>query len=215
MTRSHLALAVAITLVSTSMAQAQATTVQLPTFNVFTTTTTVSVPDRGGVLLGGVNRGAQGSNEFGTPLSPLKNRGIGQERSAATMSVHVTIHDMHLMDEEILARANYVMRPNYAGIAAGQLAAAQAGSAGLPTGSLADLKAQREIEKFAVEREAAAAFEKGLKAEDAGKPAVAKIHYQMALKRATSAELKTEIEKRLAGLSASPSRDPRIARSSE
>lgn len=226
MIRSHLApaaaltLAAVLTLTSTSAAQAQATTVQLPTFNVFTTTTTVSVPDRGGVLLGGVKRGAEGSNSFGVPGAlgpPFKNRGIGSERSASMMSVHVTIHDLHLMDEDILARTNYVMRPDYEAQAARQLASAQAGSAGLPSGSLADLRAQREIEKFAVEREAATAFEKGLKAEDAGKPAVAKIHYTMALKRASSPELKSEIEKRLAGLSNSsaPGREPRIARTSE
>lgn len=209
-----LALGFAFALTGVAHAQNGATTVQLPTFGIFTTTTTVSVPDRGGVLLGGVKRGAQGSNEFGTPLLPFRNRGIGQERSAAMMSVHVTIHDLHLMDEDILARANYVMRPDYEAQAARQLAAAQAGSTGLTSGSLAEIRAQREIEKYAIEREAAEAFEKGLKAEDAGKPAVAKIHYQMALKRATSPELKSEIEQRLAGLSGSRS-ESRVARRSE
>ena len=44
------------------------TTVQLPTFQVISVTTTVSVPDGGTVLLGGIKRLREGRNEFGVPL---------------------------------------------------------------------------------------------------------------------------------------------------
>ncbi len=44
------------------------TTVQLPTFQVITVSTTVSVPDGGTVLLGGIKRLVEGRNEFGVPL---------------------------------------------------------------------------------------------------------------------------------------------------
>ncbi len=43
-------------------------TVQLPTFSFVTVTTTVSVPDGGTVLLGGIKRLSEGRNEFGVPI---------------------------------------------------------------------------------------------------------------------------------------------------
>ena len=43
-------------------------TVQLPTFSFTTVTTTVSVPDGGTVLLGGIKRLSEGRNEFGVPI---------------------------------------------------------------------------------------------------------------------------------------------------
>ena len=49
-----LALAVAL-VAGPAVAQQPATAVQLPTFSMFTASTTVSVPDRGNVLLGGIN----------------------------------------------------------------------------------------------------------------------------------------------------------------
>jgi len=47
--------------------------------------------------------------------------------------------------------------------------------------------------------EADSYFAKGLAAEEAGKPSIAKIHYQMASRRATG-DLKSQIELRLAAL---------------
>ncbi len=44
------------------------TTVQLPTFNFVTVTTTVSVPDGGTVLLGGIKRLSEGRSERGVPI---------------------------------------------------------------------------------------------------------------------------------------------------
>ena len=46
----------------------QGTTVQLPTFSFTTVTTTVSVPDGGTVLLGGIKRLSEGRNEVGVPI---------------------------------------------------------------------------------------------------------------------------------------------------
>jgi general secretion pathway protein D len=70
-------------------------TVQLPTFSFVTVTTTVSVPDGGTVLLGGIKRLSEGRNEFGVPiLSKLpylnrlfKNVGIGRETQSLMMMV--------------------------------------------------------------------------------------------------------------------------------
>ena len=70
--------------VAASPARAQqAAAVQLPTYSFFSVNTTVSVPDGGSVLLGGVSRGQDGQNELGPPISPFRNRSIGGSRSAS------------------------------------------------------------------------------------------------------------------------------------
>jgi general secretion pathway protein D len=73
----------------------QGTTVQLPTFAYVSVTTTVSVPDGGTVLLGGIKRLSEGRNEFGVPILSkipyinrlFKNVGIGRESSSLMMMV--------------------------------------------------------------------------------------------------------------------------------
>lgn len=79
------------------------TTVQLPTYNFFTTQTSVSVPDMGGTYLGGINRSASGGRQFGGPFIP-GNRAFGKDTSAGGMSVHVQIHDLEAMDAALLAQ---------------------------------------------------------------------------------------------------------------
>jgi len=71
------------------------TTVQLPTFSFLSVATTVSVPDGGSVLLGGVKRLSEGRNEFGVPILNklpyisrlFKNVGIGRETQSLMMMV--------------------------------------------------------------------------------------------------------------------------------
>ncbi len=71
------------------------TTVQLPTFSFVTVSTTVSVPDGGTVLLGGIKRLSEGRNEFGVPILNkvpylnrlFKNVGIGRETQSLMMMV--------------------------------------------------------------------------------------------------------------------------------
>ena len=77
-----------------------ATTVQLPSFSIFSVNTTVSVPDRGGMYLGGVNRARDGSRTRG-----LGNRAIGSDRAANGVQVLATIHDMDELDRAVLAKA--------------------------------------------------------------------------------------------------------------
>jgi general secretion pathway protein D len=73
----------------------QGTTVQLPTFAFTTVTTTVSVPDGGTVLLGGIKRLREGRTERGIPILSkvpwvsrlFKNVGIGREAQSLMMMV--------------------------------------------------------------------------------------------------------------------------------
>lgn len=79
------------------------TTVQLPTFQIITVATTVSVPDGGTVLLGGVKRLRESRDEFGVPLLSkvpyidrlFRNVGIGRDADSLMMMVtpHIIIQE--------------------------------------------------------------------------------------------------------------------------
>lgn len=83
---------------------------QLPTFRVFGTNSTVVVPDGGTAFLGGSTSAYHGSNQFGTPgfgatpfLGPLgQNRGFGGGGSTGSVSVSAWIHDQEAMDTAVL-----------------------------------------------------------------------------------------------------------------
>ncbi|MEQ8848668.1 hypothetical protein [Botrimarina sp.] len=71
------------------------TTVQQPTFQQISVSTTVSVPDGGTVLLGGIKRLSEGRREFGVPLLSklpyinrlFRNVGIGRETDSLMLMV--------------------------------------------------------------------------------------------------------------------------------
>ncbi len=86
-------------LCSTSGVFAQAAAVQQPVVGTFGTATTVSVPDRGTMRLGGVNTAASGRVSPGM-FRPGTNSGI--ERGASSATVSVFIHDLQAMDEALL-----------------------------------------------------------------------------------------------------------------
>lgn len=83
-----------------SSAAAQA--VQLPTFEYTHVNTTVSVPDRGGAYMGGVNRASAGSSTSGTPVLPFRNRSYGQSTTGGGMSVGVYVHDFEAMEAGLM-----------------------------------------------------------------------------------------------------------------
>ena len=84
------------------------TTVQLPQFGFTTVTTTVSVPDGGTVLLGGIKRLSEGRTERGIPLLEkvpyvnrlFKNVGIG--RASTSLMLMVTPRIIIQEEEELL-----------------------------------------------------------------------------------------------------------------
>jgi len=204
-----------------ALGQWPGSTVQLPTFSMFTTSTTVSVPDRGSVYLGGIKRAATGRNEFGTPILgklpylglPFKSVGIGQERSASQMHVSAWIHDFDAMDEYLLAQpaagrslSSTWRRPRSAIAAMGHTLQPRnpgtggswlpANSNGSPTMTLAKAQAQRTARQQSRNDEAEDFFARGRVAEAEGKANVAKIYYQMAARRASTG-LKEQVLLRL------------------
>ena len=88
------------------------TTVQLPTFAITTISTTVSVPDGGTILLGGIKRLSEGRSERGVPmlskipyLSRLfRNVSVGRESSSLMMMVTPRII---IQDEEEIAQTGF------------------------------------------------------------------------------------------------------------
>jgi len=93
--RSLIASWVFVTWAIGQAAAQQNITVQLPTFNVTTVQTTVSVPDGGTALLGGIGRFSEGSVSRGVPMLNkipgvsrlFGNRGIGRDVGLSQMTV--------------------------------------------------------------------------------------------------------------------------------
>ena len=205
---SGLAVAVAIAVGGSAAAQQPplpATTVQLPTFSFFTVQTTVSVPDRGGAFLGGINRGRDGRVARG--FGPLQNVATGGDRLASGASVHARIIDTDEIDRMLLAaaakRSGSVVDPALAKAAAISkhvaVAAPPTAASPLP-GSVAAIRADNAAAAEQRNSEAAEFFAKAAAAEAEGKPAVAKIYYQMVVRR-DAGELKQRAQVRLAAIS--------------
>lgn len=108
---SRLALAQLVVLFGCGSLFAQ--TVQLPTFNFTTVNTTVTIPDGGSALLGGVKRASTGSVERGVPVLGkvpglsrfFRNRAIGQQYSSSMMRANARVVILDEMDQELLDQA--------------------------------------------------------------------------------------------------------------
>ena len=99
--RSPSPLWIAVCLLALSVSvDAQTITVQQPVVQTFGVNTVVTVPDQGGVLLGGVSSAADGS--FNSGFSPYGSS-IGSERTHGTAWAHVYIHDFEAMDAALLS----------------------------------------------------------------------------------------------------------------
>lgn len=194
-------------------------TLQLPSFQFATVNTTVSVPDRGEVLLGGIKRATDQQTSRGLPIlgklpgvgRPFNNRGIASTRSAGTMSARAYIIDHAELDEAILAeadrriaargegpvgpsvvdqRADYLSR----NIARHEPAPAAVERDAGPTPE--EIRARNEAQAVARQQEALELYEKARSAAAQGKLKVAKIFLDMAAKRSTG-ELNDHVRKQI------------------
>jgi hypothetical protein len=163
-------LLVLITLVAANSAFAQIA-VQQPVIENFSVGTTVSVPDRGSALLGGVGSAASGR----TMTGPLRSgTSLGLPRQASTASVHVYIHDFEAMDAALLNSAEPAPSSRIDPRIAHRLQSrgpAEGKSAALDGPSES---AAREAERLAEQ------------AERRGKRAVAKLHWQRAARHGST-----------------------------
>jgi hypothetical protein len=195
-------------------------TVQLPTFQFFTVNTTVSVPDRGGAFLGGVNRASYGTTSRSVPgLGRLPvagrlfgNRGIGNSISSSGVHATATIIDHREIDEAILSQAGGRGQPLSLG---GDLDArarylaqhvarndayAQPPRPPVRNRSVAAAGVQHQAASIDRQREASDFYRRAEQLEADGKSNVAVIYYRMAGRQATG-ELREQALSRLAALS--------------
>lgn len=210
-------------------ASAHAQAVQLPTFRSFGVQTSVSVPDRGGMVLGGVNSASSGSTTRG--FGPLRSRASGSSVGAATTSVHATIIDHREWDEAVLAEARrrrgeeVTSFDNVAAPAADPHTAAKAARlsrqiaqradrpAAMPASaagpSLAEVRATAAARQQAKQREAAEKLAAGIASEEAGKLSSARGYYESAIRLGDDA-IRAEAAARLAPIALPSKRSPRV-----
>ena len=93
--------------------------VQLPEFHQTSVNTTVSVPDRGSVLLGGSSSASTGRVSAGLGLRPFGNSAIGGTSGGGGMFVGAQIHDMQAMDEAVLGQTANNRAATAVGVGAG------------------------------------------------------------------------------------------------
>lgn len=168
-------LAIGILIARTSSAQI---TVQQPVVSETGVATTVSVPDRGRVFLGGVSSAQSGRIQNG-PLPTVKSQGFA--RQATSISASVYVHDLQAMDEAILNSPSTSTAPNDAGIPDTTRTQAANLAQRLKTRRSPDRESPVEEPDHSAAK--AARFEQlALKAEKAGKAGAAKLHWQMAAK---------------------------------
>lgn len=151
-------------------ASGQDIAIQQPIVGITSVRTSVAVPDRGRIFLGGVSSAQSSSSRFGFGRA---GSSIGQTRASNSLSAGVTIIDLQEMDEAILS--SVPDRPEPAARFARHAAAISASRADLP----------REPSRVEAEStaERAAKFERlARKAEGENHPGVAKLHWQMAAK---------------------------------
>lgn len=214
--RLRLASWVAFALAMAVAARADAQAVQLPTFNYFSVQTSVSVPDRGGALLGGVDRASSGSTSRG--FGPLRNRASGSSIGSSTASVHATIIDNNELDQAVLAEARrrrgamgerdslasrvnepLMLRADYLSrnVAAREFEPPRTTQQTEQVDSLASIRAQAASRAVAKQAEAAEKLAAGIAAQEAGKFASARGYYEAAA-RIGNKELRQEALQRLA-----------------
>ena len=178
----------------------QPTTVQLPTFRVFTVQTTVSAPDSGGASLAALHRARAGRAARGA--GPLGSRTASSDRDAGGASVRATVIDDSLIDEALLAaaarRSGTPMDPAAAEASHLSRHVAEAAPA-----SLAAIRAQRAAaaaKKSAdTSRQAADLFAQAQRSEAEGNLGAAKVLYQMAARR-DAGEIRQQAMQRLAAM---------------
>ncbi|HVX15322.1 MAG TPA: hypothetical protein VHC22_29300 [Pirellulales bacterium] len=184
--------------------------VQLPSSSIYGADTTVSVPDRGSVSLGGVGRSSTGSTAFG-PSVGRGNRSVGSSLSGSSASVRAKVHDIQALDRA--SNGNKNKKSSAQPSEAARLANARQSSADqVPPGSVADARRRRAAELAANQAELQSNIKQAREAAAAGKPRVAAMFYKLAARQATG-ELKLQVEKEAAAL-AKPAQAPRAAHTS-
>jgi hypothetical protein len=158
--------------------------VQLPTFHFFTLSTTVSVPDGGDAMLGGVSRSSSGRIQRGIPglpSQPFDNVATGQATGTSNVSASATIHDFEAMEKALEGAGGLA----HGAVGQGRGAIVSLPKSDGPVQSIAAIRAQQAAENAARQQEAAAALARGRQLLAEGKTNVARFYFQSAVKKST------------------------------
>ncbi len=170
-------------------ANSQELTVQQPVVGTTSVSTSVAVPGRGRLLLGGVSSAQSGRSRYGfVPFGSSQ----GMSRSSNFLSVGVTIIDLREMDEAILNSVPDRPSPSVSRYSSAISAAA--------------VTRPREAAPAAEESpsDRAAKYERlARKAEAENRPGVAKLHWQMAAKYGSAAAREHSRQDAVAGSNSS------------
>ena len=208
---------------SLGISKCRAQAVQLPTFQQFTASSTLTVPDRGSALLGSVSGASESRTSRGVPLlgkipgvnRGFRNQGYGRSVGTSQLRVNATIINHDELDAAVLAAARSQRAPeslatvqtrrqaNFLSDNVGRapvrsVAEIQRARQQAPrTENVEDIRRQNQLALETRQREAWTYIEKGKAAEAEGKYGSARIFYQMASSR-TSGVLKQRIVDRIA-----------------
>jgi hypothetical protein len=183
-------------------AEACAQVLQLPSFSSFGVDTTVIVPDSGAARTGSVRRASSGTSSFG---GIPRNRVLGTSAQAAGTHVRAQIHDPQAADDALLRQAQARRAGDFGNAPPAPRGGLARAAADPLAGSVVEMEQRRAEQAVAQQREAAALFEKGRRAQTAGKSSVAAVYYRMAAKQA-SGPLKKRIDAELSALPAGSAR---------
>jgi len=172
-----------------------ATTVQLPTFQFFTVSTSVMVPDSGAGVVGGRRQRSLGTNHYSSPFFGPQ-RATGSAVGGSQVQVRAQIHDMTEYDRALLVQSGGGVSSNSPSPPAIRSTTSTSTADVPPVGSVADARRQREEELAKADRVALDHYQRGQQAEAEGRFSLAKAYYQMAIGKA-SASLKRDIERRM------------------
>lgn len=135
-----------LALLATSSEVVAQLAVQLPTYSTFSVNTTVSVPDRGGMWLGGGGQSAFGGLRSAPPGQMLRT----VRQGAAGVGVSAWVHDHAALDRATLGQAKRTASASESHAAAAPALPASGAE------SIAELRRQREAEKKELAARAAA-----------------------------------------------------------
>ncbi len=193
--------------------------VQLPTFQFFGISTTVSVPDRGSISLGGdasssmsgFDNGFPGLGQIPIAGRPFGDRAIASRTQTSGLSVSAYIHDFEAMDESLLREGKLLTSLEAGNVAipsAQHIRPMVRDSAGRT--SVAELRRQQTIDRTQTATSARRDFDRARQLLAEGKTGVAKAYLQRAGKT-TDPALRAEIAVVLRNLSPPPvSTQPRV-----
>ncbi len=219
---------------SSADAQQNAVAVQLPTFSFFSVRTTVVVPDSGGAYLGGIGRASSGSSVFGTPLFRNGAIGLERSHAGMSVHATIhdfEAIDALLLGQKAGAPSGHgaqgatrdaipplLRRRIGVPVDGTVLHPAEDGRAPQPDAqrfqppaddpgrsSLADLRRTQQQQAATEDADAAAYFQRGQRAADAGNLGAARVYFQMAARRA-SGPLRQAALEQLASLGSSSAR---------